>query len=997
MRRPLKHLLAMLGLLLLPYASTALADAPSGPAYRPIRHFIHRAFPASEGAPPGVWAMTQDRDGYLWLGGPTGLFKFDGVTFDGSLSHLLPHPQIMALLATPDGALWVGDRTGYITRIADGKAQVSPGKKGTGSVLSLARTRDGTLWAVRTNGLYRFDGTTWQHFPATEPGPPGYIQQGFVAPDQSVWLLREKSALRKPPGAETFELRAVADYRAAQLGRPGGTWRPDNQLADESLDDEGAIWCGTNTGVVRMIWPGQGPAIDPPIVETYGEKDGLTGVAAMAVIKDREGTFWVATPKGIDQFRKGRFDPVDLPQGTYKPAIVTDGQDRLWVAAENGVSEFAADRHAWPQAGTNVSAIANALDGTLLMLSDKGLLRIDTTGMKVDPLPEALTDMPRQVRALAQARDGSVWIALRQAFRLANGSVTPLGNDAGLPAKGKNLRAIARRADHGLWLGYDDDTVATIEDDGTGATVYTHETGIGVGQVTALWPRRDGVWITGDHGVQFFAPGRPVRTLLFADGRTVRVGTGILEQQQGDLWINASDGLYHVSAADMKRWWSDPGKPVPARRLDERDGWPGLRDAVPAPSLIAGVGDRLWVASDTGVAGLDPSRLIRNPRAPAATILSVNGAPLAPDADLAAGTTRLDIRYTAPVLAIPERARFRYRLSRVDEAWRDVGNVREATYTNLAPGDYVFEVLAANEDGVWSASPARLSFRIAPFFYQSTWFALLCGAVALALLYALYAWRLRVLGTVLLARVMERERIARELHDTVLQGLHGVLLYVRVAANSIKDGAVRDHLERALRVAEQAMAEGRQRIVDLRTAPRPSTSLVARLRAALNECLADTGIEGAVAIDGEEKPISSEAEDDLNAIVLELIRNVRKHAKANSVCVNVTFGKLHLDIEVSDDGIGLAPGATTKPLSFGLQGVRERTARWSGHFTIGPGEPTGTSAFVTLPAIAVYASEGRRRRWSRLFKKSVNVPFDEWDGERESPSDEAKGQVYRSK
>ncbi|UPG83941.1 histidine kinase [Luteibacter aegosomatis] len=972
MRRPLKHLLAIPGLLLLLYASTVLADAPSAPAYRPIRQWIHRAFPASEGAPAGVWAMTQDADGYLWFGGPTGLFKFDGVTFDGSLSHLLPHPQIMALLATPDGTLWVGDRTGYITRIADGKAQVSPGKEGAGSVLSFARTRDGTLWAVRTNGLYRFDGIAWQRFPSTEPGPREYIQQGFVTPDQSVWLLREHSALRKPPDASTFELRTVADYRAAQLGRPGGMWRPDNQLADESLDDEGALWCGTNAGVVRIVWPGRGPATDPPIVETYGEKDGLTGIAAMAVIRDREGTIWVATPKGIDQFRKGRFDPVDLPPDTYKPAIATDGLDHLWVAAENGVFEFGATRKAWPQAGKQVNAIARAPDGSLLMTSDKGLLHIDGTEVTVAPLPDAITGMPRQVRALAQARDGSVWIAFRQAFRWAKGTIETLGQDEGLPGKGKNLRAIARRADHGLWLGYDDDTVAAIEDDGTRAAVYTQSSGIGVGQVTALWPRRDGVWVTGDHGVQFLAPGRPTRTLLFADGRAVRVGTGILEQPHGDLWINASDGLHHVSAADMARWWAAPEKPVPAQHFDERDGWPGLRDTVPAPSLIAGVGGRLWVASDTGVAGLDPASLIRNPRVPVATILGVNGEPLAPDADLAAGTTRLEFRYTAPVLAIPERARFRYRLSRVDEGWRDVGNVREATYTNLAPGDYTFEVVAANEDGVWSASPARLSFRIAPFFYQSAWFALLCAAVAIALLYALYAWRLRVLGTVLLARVMERERIARELHDTVLQGLHGVLLYVRVAANSLKDGTVRDHLERALRVAEQAMAEGRQRIVDLRTAPRPSTSLVMRLRAALDECLADTGIEGVVAIDGEEKPISSEAEEDLNAIVLELVRNVRKHAKANSVCVNVRFGKLHLDIEVSDDGIGLVPGATTKPLSFGLQGVRERTARWSGHFTIGPGEPTGTSAFVTLPAIAVYASDAGRRRWLRLPWKPAN-------------------------
>lgn len=166
-----------------------------------------------------------------------------------------------------------------------------------GTVISLARTTDGTLWAVRTNGLYRFTGNSWERFPKTEPEPREYIQQGFVAPDQSIWLLRDKSALRKEPGAAAFELRTVADYRAAQLGRAGGVWRPEDQLTDEIIDDEGAMWCGANAGVVRIIWPGSGPATGQPVVETYSEKNGLTGASALAVFKDREGTLWVATPR----------------------------------------------------------------------------------------------------------------------------------------------------------------------------------------------------------------------------------------------------------------------------------------------------------------------------------------------------------------------------------------------------------------------------------------------------------------------------------------------------------------------------------------------------------------------------------------------------------------------------------------------------------------------------------------------------------------------------
>jgi len=971
MRPYLSRLLTAVSMALLLVAPVAHAAAPPDPAYHSIRKLIHRAYPASAGAPPGVWAMAQDREGYLWLGGPTGLFRFDGVNFDGSLSHLLVHPQIMALYAARDGALWVGGRNGDITRLADGKAEVFPKEDRAGTVVSIVETRDGTLWAIRTSGLYRFTGSAWQRFPATEPGPPDFFQQGFVAADQSIWILRDRSALQKPPGASAFLLRTPDDFRAAQLGRPGGLWRPESLLAEEFVDSEGAMWCGTNNGLVRMVWPGDGPATGMPMVETYTEKDGLTGQSALATLKDRDGTIWVATPKGIDQFRPSRFTALDLPADSYKPAIATDGRDHLWVASQGGVIEFGETPRPWPDIDTSAKVVGTALDGTVLMNSTTGLLRADGTTVVSSPLPAAMTDLPAQMRAITQARDGSIWLAFRQAFRLKEGAVTLLGKDQGLPARGRFIRAIVRQAGHGLWLGYDDSTVASIEDDGTHAKVYTAADGITTGQVAVLWPTARGVWLTGDHGVQFLTNDGQARTLSFEGGQTVRVGTGIVEQADGDLWVNAADGLYHVAAADMKAWWNNSRSPVPALHLDERDGWPGLRDALPTPSLIPGAGDRLWVASDSGVSGLDPSRITRNPRAPEATIVSINGAAGTPDMQLGPGTTRLDIHYTAPILAIPERARFRYRLSTVDEQWHEAGNVREATYTKLGPGDYTFEVMAANEDGVWAATPTRFALRIAPFFYQSVWFKVFCGALVLALLYALYAWRLRVLGAVLLARVMERERIARELHDTVLQGLHGVLLYVRVAANAINEGATRNHLEQALRVAEQAMAEGRERIVDLRTAPQPSSMLVSRLRAALAECIAGTEIDGAVTVDGAERPLRSEAEDDINAIVLELIRNVRKHAQANSVCVNVRFGRHHLDIEVSDDGVGVAPGATTKPLSFGLQGVRERTARWSGHFSIGPGEPRGTSAYVTIPATAVYATAVGRRRWVPVWRKGA--------------------------
>ena len=344
-----------------------------------------------------------------------------------------------------------------------------------------------------------------------------------------------------------------------------------------------------------------------------------------------------------------------------------------------------------------------------------------------------------------------------------------------------------------------------------------------------------------------------------------------------------------------------------------------------------------------------------------------------PGLQLPIRTRNLQIDYTALSLSIPERVRFRYQLGA--EPWQDAGPRRAAYFTNLAPGDYTFRVTAANDDGVWNKTGASIQFTIPPAFYQTRWFYALCALACLGILTVSYRVRVRQVAAQvrgrLEARLAERERIARELHDTLLQGMQGLIWRFQAAADRIPaDAPARQLMEQSLDRADELLGESRDKVKDLR----PATSEGADLAQAL-------AAEGEQFAQASRREVPRErsghaprpASDRARGRIHHRPRgdgNAFRHADARDIEAEVTYGDMALHVRIRDDGRGISAAvldAGGKPGHFGLLGMRERAKKLGAHLEVWSKPGAGTEVDLRVPADVAYkrapAASRRIRSW----------------------------------
>ncbi|TWI70019.1 histidine kinase-like protein [Pseudoduganella lurida] len=347
-------------------------------------------------------------------------------------------------------------------------------------------------------------------------------------------------------------------------------------------------------------------------------------------------------------------------------------------------------------------------------------------------------------------------------------------------------------------------------------------------------------------------------------------------------------------------------------------------------------------------------------------------------AELPPLTGRVDIAFTAAALSMPEKVRFRFRLAGLESTWREAAAVRQASYTNLAPGDYRFEVVAINEDGVESAAPAVATLRIAPAFWQTAWFRLLSGVLAVGLLAALYRWRVgRLTARVrerLEVKMRERERIARALHDTVLQSLQGLLLRFEAVKHGLApDSEVRARMEEGLQRAEAAIAEGRDSVRGLRHGTGPDEALDRALAAVANECAAHHPLAWSQETTGQVRPLQPAIAEEVHAIAREALRNAFQHSGGTQVTLTVRYDADALVVMVADDGTGFDPAVDPRvgrEGHWGLRGMREAAGAIGAAVEIGHPAGGGTSVTLRVPAIRAYAAR-QENGWMERLRRLV--------------------------
>jgi len=338
---------------------------------------------------------------------------------------------------------------------------------------------------------------------------------------------------------------------------------------------------------------------------------------------------------------------------------------------------------------------------------------------------------------------------------------------------------------------------------------------------------------------------------------------------------------------------------------------------------------------------------------------------------------RITFMYSGLSLAVPERIRFRYFLDGFDRGWSEPTAAREAVYTNLSPGSYRFRVIASNSYGQWNDSEAAISLEVDPPFWQTWWFRVSCVAAFLAFLWALYQLRLRqVAGQFnirLEERVSERTRIARELHDTLLQSFHGLLLRFQAATNLLPErpAEARKTLESAIDQAAQAITEGRDAVQGLRSSAVVANDLALTINT-LGEELASgetnpSAAEFHVEVEGTPHNLHPILRDEVYRIAGEALRNAFKHAQAHRIEVEIRYAGRQLRLRVRDDGKGI----DAKHLDgdgyaghYGLRGMRERAKLMGGKLAVWSELDSGTELELSVPASHAYEpSSTRRRSW----------------------------------
>jgi signal transduction histidine kinase/streptogramin lyase len=976
----------------------------------PLHQLNHRAFTSAEGAPSNIFTLAQTSDGILWIGGTTGLTRFDGARFmsyPGSSEEPLRSTLITSLASAPDGGLWIGFNSGGASFLKHGHVRNYVAGDGfpDGSVVQFAWDRDGSLWACVRGGLAHFDGERWERVPIETKV---YCRGVLVDQRGTLWVATEDALLARLAGERRFH--EVVPLEFGHLGAPALVEAPDGKIwatayeaqkliridrpaalqggvvvtvsgfADQRMgalafDEDGNLWA-TPSGareakkvVLRVPARELGRDGEHQVMVTpdiFSTSDGLSG-DVYASLKDREGNVWLGTARGLDRFSQSNV--MRGPASCGSPALAAGDAGALWLACPDvpAVTSELLDGAVVSEQKTPVFYVAYRDPGGEVWFGGSSELgHIEHGRVVLTPLPPQLSGTA--VQALVRDRSGAMWVSVvaKGLFRYLDGKWSEYG-DSALP---RGYPVVEVADDSGtLWFGYPDSRIARLKAGLVQLFDRTH--GLEVGNVQSILAKGEDVWAGGELGLAHLHDGRfvPVHQTSGAPFRGI---SGIVQARSGDLWLNGIDGIVRVPRQEIGHVNLDPAYPVRCDIFNYLDGVSGTAAQFrPQPSAIETTDGRLWFSMSGGVVSIDVAHLARNTLPPPVTIWSLTAghrqfADLGSELRLPIHTSNLQIDYSAGSLTVPERVRFRYKLEGSDREWQDVGTRREALYNNLGPGRYTFRVIAANNDGVWNTKGASVEFTIPPAFYQTRWFYALCALACVALFTGLYRVRVRQVAAQvrgrLEARLAERERIARELHDTLLQGVQGLMFRLHAVRELLpgRPEEAAQALKGALQCGDQAIAEGRAAVQDLRATTLARGDLTEALMALGPELLPEGLAQQPsyhVLVEGNPRPLMPLVRDESYRLAREAVRNAIQHARARRIEVELVYGETSFCLRIRDDGIGVDARvleASRRGGHWGISGMHERAESFGAHLEMWSEHGAGTELLLEMPATTAY-------------------------------------------
>ena len=991
-----------------------------------VTQYIHTSWRARDAT--SAYGIAQTSDGFLWFTSGD-MMTFDGLRFTswdgppngGSITKGAGFGQIVQVFGDHGGGLWVFGLRGIVHlkgRVVTSQFDL----EGIRTLQNVSEDDDGSIWVVRGNNsisdlpLCHVTDRAVKCFGKADGIPISPVNSILADGKSGFWLGGQTALVHWHDGvSETYPIRGLK----SNLGHPGiaglargpdgslwvgilasgpgrglgrlinGAFQPfvtpsfdGSKLTVHSItfDGDGNLWVGTyGAGIFRI----QGSMVDH-----FGRTEGLSSDLVNAVFVDREGILWAATPAGIDKFRDppvASFSSVeglgnDLPDG-----VLASRDGTIWIAnlgsldhiEKNGTVSSFRTRDGLP--GNRVASMLEDRAGNLWVGADDGLYILKNR--RFHRLPEPDHQPLGLVVGMAEDIDGNIWVECAskppKLVRIRDFQVREEFPESQVPSG----RTLAPDPHVGIWIGTLNGDLALFRH-GVLETFPLNTKGDPF--IHQIIPNADGSVLAGSaDGLVGLRSGK-VQRMTTRNGLPCNFVTSFIQDREKRWWLYTDCGIVELPDSELQRWWTNPDVMVQTRVYDELDG---ARAGRPNFNSAAYSSDgRVWFAQGNLVQMVEPSRLSQK-ALPAVTYVEsvmVDRKEFAATDNLKLSPHPRDVQidYTSPTFSIPQKVNFRYRLDGYDRDWHEAGTRRQAFYTDLPPGKYFFRVIACNSDGVWNDNAAKLDFSIAPAYYQTNWFRALCATVFLVLLWAAYQTRVRHLqrqfALTLEARVGERTRIARDLHDTLLQSFHGLLFRFQAARNLLPKRLeeATQALDSALIRAEQALEEGRRSIQELRPGLSAESDLNQMLIATGQELASSRQNDGnpprfEVIVEGERHGLAPMVQEEILRIARELLRNAFQHAHAHRIEAEIRYDADVFRMLVRDDGRGIDPKILKdggRPGHWGMAGVHERARGIGARLEFWSEAGAGTEARLTLPAAIAYEKPRNGARF-RPFRK----------------------------
>jgi ligand-binding sensor domain-containing protein/signal transduction histidine kinase len=992
----------------------------------------HSMWDHASGFPGGhVYSMTQTADGYLWFGTGNGLVRYDGLRFEfipRGNSNDLSNGLIPRVLTDASGQLWAADDFTHLFHYEAGllKGPVPDNGRHEYAVSVTNKTFDGWLLFVsELQGVVEYKQGERRVLlePRAVPGPPTAVAQ---TGDGTIWIgtaekglfqftpEKGEASLLQVPSLKNKRINCLLPLANATLlvGTNQGLFisHGDNSFSEVSLTLGHDEILALASGLKGRIWIGMERQVFKADPKDIHAKDRIRSLEQLtvngnstvtALFEDRDGNLWIGEPEAIERYQDSAFIAYRSSEGSSEGpgseglpcsncgAIYVDSDQSVWFAPpDGGLFRISQGRvQSIEIAGLKndiVYSIAGAARDVWLARRSGGLTRLSVVGNAVRPSPHRQQSesifIHDAVYSLYREPNGTVWAGtLHQGVsRLRNGTWRTFTTKDGLPSD--RISVIAGNESGHIFVGTPNG-LAELRNDRW--TSYNTHDGLPPGAIESLFlDGNDTLWIGTSRGIAFLRSGA-VHVPLGAPTALYGDILGIAEKN-GWLWIATSDHILRVrSSALLKQAYAEGDY----REFGVTDGLPSVEGVSRSPSVELDGRGNIWFSLKQGISLL-PASAFADPAFPVTVRIEgmlVDGKYVATGNHIriSSGRHRLTFQYAGINVSNPERVRYHYRLADVDSSWSEPTSLREVDFTNIAPGRFEFRVAASNSDGVWNSNEAAIAFEVEPSIFQTRWFQV--ASVGMLALLALAAYQLRVqqlhrqFNIGLEARVNERTRIARDLHDTLLQTLHGLMFQFQAVRNLLPgrpDEAMRS-LDDAIDEAESALAESRNAIQGLRSEAIAQENLAELLKITMQELTASA--DGKTPIfdlieEGERRSLSTAGKNEICRIAIEIVRNAFQHSNATRIEAEVRYDNRMLRLRIRDDGRGIDPKVLKeggRPGHWGLQGIRERAERIGSQLDFWSESGAGTEVQLTVPAAIAYAGS-REGIVARLLRRMKN-------------------------